>query len=306
MRLVLALGGNALQRAGDDGTVESELTRAQASLAPLAELLAGREKMVLTHGNGPQVGHALLRTEAALDEAPPRPLDHLVSDTQGGLGYLLERTLRNLIQDHGGSREVVAMLAQVEVDPDDPAFATPTKPVGPWYPVERREALEARGWVLVERERGLRRVVPSPHPQAIVELEIIRSLFENRMLTVTAGGGGVPVVHGPEGYRGIEGVIDKDSVASLLARELNASHLIIATDVEHVWVGPDREPLGEITATALRRHLAAGEFPTGSMAPKVAAALEFVEAGGETAIITATEKVMQALAGETGTRVVAG
>ena len=302
MRAVLALGGNALQRSGDDGSVEGELQRAHASLASMAELLAGRDRLLLTHGNGPQVGHALLRAEAGRPETPERPLDHLVSDTQGGLGYLLERTVREIIAGAGGSRSVMTMLAQVEVDPE---LGEPRKPVGPWYLDARRAELEARGWALAEGEKGVRRLVVSPAPLRVLELDIIRSLFENRMLCITAGGGGTPVVRNGARWRGVEGVIDKDSVAGMLAQQLNATHLIIATDVEHAWVGPDRRPLGEVGVAELRSHYDAGEFPAGSMGPKVCAALDFVERGGEMAIITATGNVMAALAGEAGTRVVA-
>mgnify|MGYP002526459091 CR=1 FL=1 len=181
----------------------------------------------------------------------------------------------------------------------------PRKPVGPWYLDARRAELEARGWALAEGEKGVRRLVVSPTPLRVLELDIIRSLFENRMLCITAGGGGTPVVRNGARWRGVEGVIDKDSVAGMLAQQLNATHLIIATDVEHAWVGPDRRPLGEVGVAELRSHYDAGEFPAGSMGPKVCAALDFVERGGEMAIITATGNVMAALAGEAGTRVVA-
>ncbi len=302
MRAVLALGGNALQQSSDDGSVEDELRCARASLTPLAELLAGREKLLLTHGNGPQVGHALLRVEAGLPETPERPLDHLVSDTQGGLGYLLERTVREIITTEGGKRDVMTMLAQVEVVPE---LGEPRKPIGPWYPLERRAELEKRNWALATSEKGVRRLVASPEPQRVLELDIIRSLFENRVLCITAGGGGTPVVRDGDGWRGVEGVIDKDLVAGLLAQQLNATHLIIATDVEHVWVGPEREPLGVVTIAELRSHYEAGEFPDGSMGPKVHAALDFVRNGGQEAIISSTAKITAALAGEAGTRVVA-
>ena len=302
MRAVLALGGNALQQSGDDGSVEGELRRAQASLAPLAGLLAGRDKLLLTHGNGPQVGHALLRAEAGRPETPERPLDHLVSDTQGGLGYLLERTVREIITDVDGKRDVMTMLAQVEVAPE---LGEPRKPVGPWYSPERRAELEKRGWVLAVSEKGVRRLVVSPEPQRVLELDIIRSLFENRVLCITAGGGGTPVVRDGDGWRGVEGVIDKDLVAGLLAQQLNATHLIIATDVEHVWVGPERQPLGEVTVADLQSHYEAGEFPDGSMGPKVHAALDFVGNGGQAAIITSTVQITAALTGKAGTRVVA-
>ena len=301
MRIVLALGGNALLRPNDDGTVESELKRAKESLQSIKELLSGREKILITHGNGPQVGNALLRVEHSIPKTPPRPLDHLVSDTQGGLGYLLERTIRNIILENEGSREVLAMLAQVEVNSDEKSFQTAIKPIGPYYPIENKLELEQKGWSIKNTERGLRRLVPSPKPKRVVELEIIRSLFENRVLVVTAGGGGTPVIVTERGYEGVEGVIDKDSVASLIACELNATHLIIATDVENVWVGKEKTPLGKITKDEIKKYYEEGEFPEGSMGPKVEAGIKFLENGGEVAIITSTEKISLALEGKAGT-----
>ncbi|OIR14422.1 MAG: hypothetical protein BEU04_03090 [Marine Group III euryarchaeote CG-Bathy1] len=301
MRIVLALGGNALLRPNDDGTVESELKRAKQSLQPIETLLSGREKILITHGNGPQVGNALLRVEASIPKTPPRPLDHLVSDTQGGLGYLLERTVRNLILKNNGSREVLAMLAQVEIDSDKDSFRNAIKPIGPYYSIENKAELERKGWFVKKTDRGLRRLVPSPKPKRVVELEIIRSLFENRVLVITAGGGGTPVVTTERGYEGVEGVIDKDSVASLLACELNATHLIIATDVDNVWVGKEKTPLEKITKDEIKLYYEKGEFPEGSMGPKVEAGIQFLERGGEMAIITSTEKISLALQGEAGT-----
>ena len=301
MRIVLALGGNALLRPDDDGTVESELRRARQSLQPIKELLSGREKILITHGNGPQVGNALLRVELSIPKTPARPLDHLVSDTQGGLGYLLERTIRNIIRETESSREVMAMLAQVEVDSNEESFADAIKPIGPYYPTENKMDLERKGWIVKNTERGLRRLVPSPRPKRIVELEIIRSLFENRILVITAGGGGTPVLITDDGYEGVEGVVDKDSVASLLACELNATHLIIATDVDNVWVGKEKTALGAISKKEIKEYYKKGEFPKGSMGPKVEAGIQFLERGGEMVIITSTEKILLALQGKAGT-----
>ncbi len=301
MRVVLAIGGNALLQSGDDGTVESQSVRALESLSHILPLLISREKLLLTHGNGPQVGNALLRAEAGIPQTPPRPLDYLVSDTQGGIGYLLERTLRNLIRKSEGEREVMTMLAQVRVESDDPSFDNPSKPVGPWFSLDEKQELEDKGWILTQTEKGVRRLVPSPKPTEVIELETIRSLFENRMLCVTAGGGGTPVIQNSEGWQGVEGVIDKDLVSGILATRLNATHLVIATDVENVWVGPKRKPLGHIDTTTLRQHHDNGEFPSGSMGPKVSAALGFVRSENQTAIITSLPKVMQAFEGNAGT-----
>ncbi|SVB10711.1 uncharacterized protein METZ01_LOCUS163565 [marine metagenome] len=297
----MAIGGNALLQSGDDGTVESQSARALDSLSHILPLLLGREKLLLTHGNGPQVGNALLRAEAGIPQTPPRPLDYLVSDTQGGIGYLLERTLRNLIRKNKGEREVMTMLAQVKVKSDDPSFDNPSKPVGPWFSMDAKQDLEEKGWALTQTEKGVRRLVPSPKPTEVIELETIRSLFENRMLCITAGGGGTPVIHNSEGWQGVEGVIDKDLVSGILANRLNATHLVIATDVENVWVGPERKPLEYIDISTLRHYYDNNEFPSGSMGPKISAALGFVRSEGRTAIITSLSKVMLALEGNAGT-----
>ena len=301
MRIVLAIGGNALLQSGDDGTVESQSARALESLSHILPLLVSREKLLLTHGNGPQVGNALLRAEAGIPQTSPRPLDYLVSDTQGGIGYLLERTLRNLIRKNESEREVMTMLAQVRVESDDPSFENPSKPIGPWFGLNEKRKLEAKGWVLIQTEKGVRRLVPSPKPIEVVELEIIRSLFENRMLCITAGGGGTPVIQNSEGWQGVEGVIDKDLVSGIIANKLNATHLIIATDVENVWVSPNRKPLEHVDTSRLRKYYDKEEFPSGSMGPKVLAALDFVRSKDQTAIITSLPKVMQALEGKAGT-----
>ena len=301
MRIVLAIGGNALLQSGDDGTVESQSLRAFESLSNILPLLLSREKLLLTHGNGPQVGNALLRAEAGTPQTPHRPLDYLVSDTQGGIGYLLERTLRNIVKKNSGEREVMTMLAQVRVDSKDPSLKNPSKPVGPWFDIDEKENLSSKGWALTQREKGVRRMVPSPKPKEVIELEIIRSLFENRILCITAGGGGTPVVYNSDGWQGVEGVIDKDLVSSILAKELNATHLVIATDVENVWFGSNREPIGKINTATLQKYYDAGEFPSGSMGPKVQAALNFVKSKHQTTIITSLSKVMQALEGNAGT-----
>ena len=301
MRIVLAIGGNALLQSGDDGTVESQSLRAFESLSNILPLLLGREKLLLTHGNGPQVGNALLRAEAGIPQTPHRPLDYLVSDTQGGIGYLLERTLRNIVKKNKGEREIMTMLAQVRVDSKDKSLKNPSKPVGPWFNIAEKENLFLKGWALTQREKGVRRMVPSPKPKEVIELEIIRSLFENRILCITAGGGGTPVIHNSDGWQGVEGVIDKDLVSSILAKELNATHLIIATDVENVWIGPNKDPIGKINTATLRKYYDDGEFPSGSMGPKVQAALNFVESKNQTTIITSLSNVMQALDGNIGT-----
>jgi carbamate kinase len=193
------------------------------------------------------------------------------------------------------------MLEQVKVESDDPSFDNPSKPVGPWFSLDAKQDLEEKGWILTQTEKGVRRLVPSPKPIEVIELETIRSLFENRMLCVTAGGGGTPVIQNSEGWQGVEGVIDKDLVSGILATRLNATHLVIATDVENVWLGPERKPLGHIDTATLRQYHDNGEFPSGSMGPKVSAALGFVRSKNQTAIITSLSKVMEAFEGNAGT-----
>jgi carbamate kinase len=296
--LVVALGGNALIRAGERGTAAEQLAALRDTVAALEPLLA--EELVITHGNGPQVGNQLIRQERAAEEVPPLPLWLAVAQTQAEIGALIEAELAPV-----AGRPVACLLTHVRVDADDPAFDTPTKPVGPFYGAEEAERLEReRGWRLAEDAgRGFRRVVPSPIPLEIVELESVRALLAAGAIPVALGGGGIPVAAQNGKLKGIDAVIDKDRASALLAKELGAERLLILTEVPAVYEtfgSRDQRELRELSADdaeGLLPHL-----PVGSMRPKVEAAVDLARAGGET-LITSQDALTEALAGRAGTRI---
>ena len=300
MTAVIALGGNALMRPGERGTAAEQRANLREACAALRPLL-GEEQLVVTHGNGPQVGNELLRQERAAAEAPPLPLYLAVAQTQAEIGALLESELAPV-----AGRPVVCLLTHVLVAEDDPAFEEPTKPVGPFYDEARARELEAeRGWKVVhDAGHGWRRVVPSPAPLEVVELDAIRSLLASGTIVVACGGGGIPATRRGEHLAGIDAVIDKDRASSLLARGLDAERLVILTEVPAVYsgFGTDRqEELRELSAddaAALVPELAAG-----SMRPKVEASVEFVRATGREALITSPAALGDALEGLSGTRI---
>ncbi|MGH9464216.1 MAG: carbamate kinase [Thermoanaerobaculia bacterium] len=306
-RIVVALGGNAITRPGEEGTVEQDYANLRQSLRRVVGLVQGGAQVVLTHGSGPQVGNQMIRVELARGRAPDLPLDVVAADIQGGLGYMIERVLRNQLLRRGLTTPVCALLTQVEVDADDPALARPTKFVGPAYDRGEAEQLQVEnGWRMHEDAgRGWRRVVPSPQPRRIVERDLIGRLVEWGALVIVGGGGGIPVTRTPEGELvGVEAVIDKDLAAAVLARDVVASDLYILTGVEQVYLDfglPTQSGLRYLTLAQARGHLAAGQFPPGSMGPKVGAACQFVEAGGKRALITDALTLDAALAGTTGT-----
>ncbi|MEP6909718.1 MAG: carbamate kinase [Actinomycetota bacterium] len=295
MTLVLALGGNALGR----GTVAEQLTVLREACAAIAPLVQEGE-VVVTHGNGPQVGNELLRQERAADEVHPLPLYLNVAQTQAEIGAMIEIEL-----GAASSREVVCLLTHVEVEADDPAFASPSKPIGPFYGAEEARDLErGRGWQLVEDAgRGFRRVVPSPEPLEIVELDAIRALLASGAVTIACGGGGIPVVRREGRLRGVDAVIDKDRASALLATRVRAERLVILTEVPAVYRRfrkSNQEEIRELTAEEADGLLA--DLAEGSMRPKVEAAITFARAGGET-LITSFAALAEALAGRAGTRV---
>jgi carbamate kinase len=308
--LLLALGGNAIIPPHGAGTIEEQIAITGRTLAPVAAGLDQATRLVITHGNGPVVGNIVLRNEAARDTVPPMPLDVCDADSQGGLGYMIQQAMRNALKRVGKEREVAAVVTQVLVDPDDPAFSHPTKPIGPFYRQEAADRLRAsRGWQMIEDSgRGYRRVVPSPKPLAIIEVKTIRALIEAGVVVVAAGGGGIPVVRRPDGMvAGVEAVIDKDLSAVLLARSVGADQLVIVTGVDRVAIGyntPRQQDLEVIAIDDAQHYLAAGEFPPGSMGPKIEAALEFLAAGGREVIITSPGALGPALEGRHGTRIV--
>jgi carbamate kinase len=297
---VVAFGGNALIPDPDrPGAAEAN---AAEFAAALATLLPGDSGLVLVHGNGPQVGAALLRTEAARRDVPPDPLDVLVAETQGSIGYLLSRAIGNALD-----REVVTIVTQVVVDPDDPSMREPSKPVGPYYDTARGAAIaEERGWSLVDVPgRGLRRVVPSPPPIEVVELDAVARTAAGGAIVIAGGGGGVPVTRAADGTtRGVEAVIDKDRTAALIAVGMEARGLVVLTEVAHVSTGfgtPEEEPIPSMTVAEARRHLDDGEFPPGSMGPKVEACIAYAGATGRSALVTSVAALGDALEGRAGT-----
>jgi carbamate kinase len=307
--LVLALGGNALIRPGDAGTLEEQQRRISQAMVHTADLVAAGFALVLTHGNGPMVGNLLLQMECARALVPPMPLFMSDADTEGSLGYLIQQCLVNELHRRGLKQGVATVITQVVVAADDPAFKAPDKPIGPFYPKGEVERLQTeRGWRLAEDAgRGWRRVVPSPRPLTVIEQDIISYLLRGGIIVIAAGGGGVPVIRQEAGdLSGVEAVIDKDRTAAVLAREIDADLLIFLTAVEYVYLDyrqPGQRPLKTLAAAEARKYLEAGHFAPGSMAPKIESALDFLSQGGQRVLITQPETLASALKGHTGTHI---
>ncbi len=307
--IVAAIGGNALRTEDGVGAPSEWFDALSASLPPLLDLLAAGHGLVLTHGNGPQVGEELLRMEISKPVMPALSLDLCVAETEGSLGYAIQQVLGNLIRQRGLPARVASVVTQVLIDADDPAFARPTKPIGAFYTkAQATRMAKEHGWSVVEDSgRGWRRVVPSPRPRAVVEAPLIRALVDAGMVPVAVGGGGIPVLDTSTGLRGVEAVIEKDLATIVLARDLGAGVVFFLTGVDRVAVEfgkPGQRFLDRLTVAEARRLLAAGEFPPGSMGPKVEAAIEFVETGGERAVITSLDRIAEAAAGRAGTAIV--
>jgi len=309
--ILIAVGGNSLIRAGEKGTISEQFANAQRSAAALVGLVGEGCRLVITHGNGPQVGAALLRSESAADQVPGQTLDVCDAATQGEIGYLLQQSLENALAQAGLLVPVVTVLTQVVVSPDDPAMQRPSKPVGPFYSREHADDRRRRlGWQLVEDAgRGYRRVVPSPEPIEIVELEAIHDLLNDGALVIAGGGGGIPVIRSGGALHGIEAVIDKDRTSALLALRLSADTFAISTDEDFVYLDykrPTQRALTHVTAAELETYYEAGHFPPGNMGPKVESVLRFLRGGGKEAVITSYDRLCEAMAGRAGTRVVPG
>jgi carbamate kinase len=306
---VVAFGGNAIVRAGQRGLLAEQTDNLRRMAREIAALIAAGWRVVVTHGNGPQVGHIQLQQAAAAPAVPAMPLDVCGAMSQGQIGYLLEQAIAGELARRRLPTPVASVLTRTLVAPDDAAFERPAKPIGPFYDAAAARDLQARhGWSLVaDAGRGFRRVVPSPAPRRLVEREAIRLLVEAGVVVIAAGGGGVPVVRLPDGsYRGVEAVIDKDRAACLLARELGAAALILLTEVPAVAIHygtPRQQDLGAVSLTELETLAAEGHFPPGSMGPKVEAAVEFVRGAGGRAVVTTPALLGEALAGRAGTRV---
>jgi carbamate kinase len=309
--VVVALGGNAILQPGQRGTFEEQMKNVHLTCEQLAHMVeSGKYKIVVTHGNGPQVGAALTRSELAAAQAYRLPLDCCVASTQGEIGYVLQYAMWQAMQAEGLNTPVVALVTQVLVDGNDPAFGNPTKPIGPFYTRDVAERYrDLFDWVIMEdSNRGYRRVVPSPEPKEIIELEAIRACVDRGLVVIAGGGGGVPVFNDHDISKGVEAVIDKDHTSAVLARQLRADVFVIATDVEKVCLDykkPGQRMLDRLTVAACKRYLASGEFPSGSMGPKISAALVFLERGGKEAIITDHGHLVEAVQGRGGTRIIA-
>jgi len=305
---VIAIGGNSLTLPGQAGTVEEQRENVRQTCESVADILAAGYHVVITHGNGPQVGAALLKSELASREVPPVTLDVCDAETQATIGYMIQQTLGGVLEARRMPRPVATVITQVVVDPKDPAFQTPTKPIGPF--LGRGEAEQRRldrGWSVVEDAgRGWRRVVASPQPLEIVELDAIRRCLINGVAVIAVGGGGIPVVRGEHGLRGIEAVIDKDRASGLLAAHLRADLLMISTSIDRLAIHfgkPNQQFLSELTLDDARRYLAEGHFPAGSMGPKIEAAIFYLERGGKQVIITSPDHLQHALEGKAGTSI---
>jgi len=307
--MVVAIGGNALQKPGEKASVNNMLKNLEVASKYLVDLLDDEFSLIITHGNGPQVGNILLQQECAKDIVPPFPIDVNDAQTQGSLGYMIAQSIDNAMLKKGKRIPVCSIITQIIVDPNDSAFQNPTKPIGPFYTKEEAEKIsKEKGWKMIEDAgRGYRRVVPSPKPIDIVEIEAIRTLVKSGMIVIAAGGGGIPVIRENGKLKGIEAVIDKDRASALLAKLLNVDLLLILTGVEKVCLNfgkPDQEELDRLTVTDALMYLNEGHFPKGSMGPKIEAAIDFVNLTGKECIITSMEKVKAALNGKTGTRIV--
>jgi len=308
-RVVVALGGNALLRRGADDTFEEMYRACRQAAERIADIAADGWQVVLTHGNGPQVGRILLQQEAAADTVPPMPLDVCGAESQGQIGYLLQVTIGDVFFERGMERPVATVLTLTRVRSDDPAFADPTKYVGPYYEEQEARRLEAeRGYTMkADPHGGWRRVVPSPKPYSLVETPVIARLVADDVVVIASGGGGVPVVEEGPRLIGKEGVVDKDLAAAILAKEVEATTLLILTDVKKVQRGYGSfypEDIDRITVDEAQALLKRGELGAGSMGPKVEAAVGFVRGGGAMAVIADLEDATDALRGEAGTVIV--
>ncbi len=305
---LLAIGGNSLIREGEKGTIAEQRANVRRTAVQVTGLIRAGYSLVLTHGNGPQVGAALLRSERGASQVPALPLDVCGASTQGEIGYLLQQALITELRAAGLQTPVVTLLTQSLVSADDPSMKRPTKPIGPFYSfadIEERKRLY--GWDIVEdASRGYRRVVPSPEPIGLVEFETIQNLVNQGMLVIACGGGGIPVVQTRSGLRGVEAVIDKDRASALLAARLGVDLFIISTDTDRVYLDyrkPTQRALDYVGADELHAHFNAGQFPPGNMGPKIESVLRFLNNGGKEAIITSCGNLCSAVFGKGGTHI---
>lgn len=307
---VIALGGNAISDPDKEDTIANQFAHTRKSLGGILELVRAGYRLVITHGNGPQVGNALLRVELAAHQAPIVPLGMLVADTEGSMGYMIEQSLQNALHLAGIQREVLTVVTQVLVDKDDPSLGTPTKFIGQFFTEERaKELAKKSGWEVRDTGgRGWRRVTSSPIPLRIINSRAILHLVEAGFIVIAVGGGGIPVYLEPDGQlEGVDAVIDKDRASAALGLNIGAEELIILTNVDKVALNyeePDQVEIDRMSVSQAKQYLAEGQFPPGSMGPKIEAAIEFLEGGGEKVIIAPLEKALEAFKGNAGTMIV--
>jgi carbamate kinase len=306
--MVIALGGNAIQKATEKGTAKEQFHNVRETCECIWELIKDHD-VVITHGNGPQVGSILIQQEASEPVVPGMPLDVCVAESQGLIGYMIQQSLCNVLKAHHVKKEVATIICQVVVDESDPAFENPTKPVGPFYSKERAEKLQKEGITIMEDAgRGYRRVVPSPDPKQVVEAPMIASLLAQGKVVIGAGGGGIPVRE-TNNFTGVEAVVDKDLASERLAEAIDAEYLIILTDVNQValhYGKKTQKDLDVLTIEEAEQYMEEGHFAPGSMKPKIRAGIRFLKAGGKKVIITSPSHVREALAGKGGTELVLG
>lgn len=306
-KIVIALGGNAILRPGQKGLYEEQVENVYITCKQIADMSKNGYKIVVTHGNGPQVGNILIQNDSAKDTVPVMPLEVCGAESQGMIGYMIQQNLRKVFAEKNMNKQIATILTQVEVDENDNAFKEPSKPVGMFYTEEeaKKEMIEKGEKWIEDSGRGWRKVVPSPKPKDIVEKDIIKMLFEKEILVVASGGGGIPVIKKDNAsYVGVEAVIDKDWAAEKLAYEIDADILVILTDVSNVMINYKQEnekKLGKITLEEAKKYMQEGHFKKGSMGPKVSACISFVEKTNKKAIITSLENALKALEGEAGT-----
>jgi carbamate kinase len=308
MKILVALGGNAILRSGGKGTAVEQQAAIDSTSKKLVRIIGEGHNIALTHGNGPQVGNILLAYDSAKSVLAPMPLDVCGAQSQGMIGYMLQQSIENQLKSVRIAKSVATVLTQTVVSATDRAFANPTKPIGPFYDeAESKELERKKGWSMInDSNRGFRRVVPSPDPVSFLEVETIKSLFDKGTLVIAAGGGGVPVIKDAKSgrYVGVEAVIDKDLAAALLARLLGVDLLMILSDVDGVFLDygkPKQRLVDTVSVREARKYLGTGQFPAGSMGPKVEAAVRFIESGGKRAAIGSLERVEAVLGGEAGT-----
>jgi carbamate kinase len=306
-KAVIALGGNALIKEGQEGNIHEQFANTRLIVKSIVKIIKDGWDVVVTHGNGPQVGAILLQNDLARDITPPMPLGICVAESEGFIGYMVQQCLSNALHRENVDKPVVALITQVLVDEDDPSFKNPAKPIGPFYSEKEVEEIKEEGFQVKEFPEGWRIVVPSPDPKSIVEGDIINKMLDDDIIVIASGGGGMPVIE-KEGWGldGLEAVIDKDLASERLAETINAELLLILSDVDKVYLNygtPDQKALDNITLEELRGYYDAGQFPPGEMGPKILAAIRFLESSGKKVIISDVEKGWEAFQGKTGTHI---